>query len=102
MRANLFPLHLQAGDQTFRTVRFYGTDDYSEAWGLEGQTPVVVATGSGLVKQARSAGERFADGTKAKWVLILADGSTWLASPAGGCACGHKLKHFDPSKVVRT
>jgi hypothetical protein len=103
MRLGMFPVHAQTADGTRHdTVRVYATDDTTELWGLTGGQPAIITTGAGLVKQARSVGERFADGTKAKWTLHLADGAEWLLTPAGGCGCGHKLKTFDPSKAVRT
>lgn len=101
MLLGLFPVHVQVGEETHHTVRVYGTDAFTELWALVAGKPQVVATGAGLVKQARGMGHRFADGTRAKWVLELADGSEWLVSPAGGCGCGHALKRWDPSKAER-
>lgn len=101
VRLGLFPVHVQVDGQRFDTVRVYGTDDYTEVWAYPGGTPTVVATGGGLVKQARAMGEFFADGTRAKWSLQLADGTSWLVSPAGGCGCSHPGKRHDPSKAVR-
>lgn len=101
MRLGLFPVHVQVGDQRFDTVRVYGTDDRTEVWGLVAGKPAVAATGAGLVKQARALGDRFADGTRAKWTLELADGTTWLVSPAGGCGCSNPLKAFKPERLER-
>lgn len=102
MPTNLFPVNMQVGDERFDQVRFYGTPEYSEVWGLVAGKPAVVATGAGLVKQSRAmGGETFADGAKAKWTLPLIDGVVWLCSPGAGCGCSHPLKRFDPSKAVR-
>lgn len=101
MLLGLFPVHVQAHGEQFQTVRVYATDDFTEVWALVAGQPSVVATGAGLVKQTRGMGHRFEDGTRAKWVLVLADGTEWLVSPAGGCGCSHPLKKFDPSKAER-
>lgn len=99
---SLFPVHVEVGGEQHRTVRVYATDAFTEMWALVNGQPQVVATGAGLVKQARGMGHRFEDGTRARWVLQLVDGTEWLVSPAGGCGCSHPLKKFDPSKAVRT
>lgn len=102
MAVNLFPINAQVDGQRFDQVRFYGTDGRGELWGLVAGKPAVVASADGFLRQARTAGETFADGTKAKWLLLFADGSAWLATPGVGCGCSHPLKRFDPASAVRT
>lgn len=103
MRLGLFPAKVQTGDgATYSQVRVYATDDTTELWGLAAGKPAIVATGPGLVKQARGVGHKFTDGTRSKWVLQMADGTEWLCTPGDGCGCSHPLKSFRPERAVRT
>lgn len=102
MNYGLFPAKVQAAGEVFEQVRVYATDNFIELWGLVDHKPAVVVVGAGLVKQGRGIGQFMTDGTRAKWTLALADGTTWLMSPGAGCGCSHPLKRFDPSKAVRT
>lgn len=99
---SLFPVNVQAGDEAFTQAKVWSDDDRCEIWVVTGSGPTLAASGPALMKQRRSAGETFADGTKARWVLDLADGQAWLVSPGGGCGCSHPLKRFDPATAVRT
>lgn len=101
MRLGLFPAKVQADGVVYEQVRVYATDDFIELWMLVGGRAQIVASGSGLVKQARGVGAFMADGTRAKWSLELSDGTAWLVSPGAGCGCSHPLKRFDPSKAER-
>ncbi len=102
MQYGLFPARVQAGATQHQRVRVYCTDEVTELWRMENGQPTVIATGPGLVKQKRAMGERFEDGTRAKWVLLLEDGQEWLVTPGGGCGCSDKMKAFNPAKAVRT
>jgi hypothetical protein len=97
----MFPLNVETAAGLLKTVRVFGCDEFTEVWGLVAGQPAVIETGAGFVKQGRSQGETFGDGTKAKWTLLLADGTVWLATPSSGCGCGNKLKSFNPERAVR-
>ncbi len=46
-------------------------------------------------------GEQFADGTKAKYALLMADGTTWITQVAQGCGtCGNPLSKWIKAGVT--
>lgn len=100
MAVTLFPINAEVDGVLYSQVRFWADDGHADLWGIVAGKPAVVATSDArFVKQARSVGETFSDGSKAKWLLQFEDGSAWLAAPGAGCGCSHPLKRFDPSRA---
>lgn len=108
MRSNEFPLTIEVDSTVYAPAMLASFEHVTQVWAEVDGERRVVASGPALASRDRAAhGSRMANGTRARWAAVLADGTTWTIGHHGQCcSCRrHPLCGFvppEPADVATT
>lgn len=87
---DLAPAIVETPEKTYRGARIFIDGGRARVFVVKGRSVELALEADGVTDVKRP---QF---RKQPHEVSFADGSMWLATRAGGCACGSPLKRFDP------